>query len=329
LTQQNKSVSKENISKNQETIENNTPQTELNKEPNMTKENNQKLLNIINPFFNKTSFLITQSQPPMKRANNKNHITELGQKYLKTLRRVKNNKENFANIKTSKKINLNSNVMKERMNKNQSSLLKNNFNTDSKVKIETSILIPNNEISSIDKEKIKDNCESKNIQKFEIFTPIKVNQVKDKFLKSFKLKQIKSTISFNNVKKCNNNSRNSKNEKSLSRSSKKIVVMKIIRTNSIINNSSYLNTENRFSVTRNSAKLNRNSEDFDNDTQTKFFTTSQIYLNKNYISTSKLDMPKNKSNEENIAEKNRITKNNRIERKKGFALQEISPYSNK
>jgi hypothetical protein len=156
----------------------------------MTKENNQKLLNIINPFFNKTSFLITQSQPLMKRANNKNHVTELGQKYLKTLRRVKNNKENFANIKTSKKINLNSNVMKERMNKNQSSLLKNNFNTDSKVKIETSILIPNNEISSIDKENIKDNCESKNIQKFEIFTPIKVNQVKDKFLKSFKLKQI-------------------------------------------------------------------------------------------------------------------------------------------
>jgi hypothetical protein len=105
--------------------------------------------------------------------------------------------------------------------------------------------------------------------------------------------------------------------------------MKIIRTNSIINNSSYLNSENRFSVTHNSAKLNRNSEDFDNDTQTKFFTTSQIYLNKNYISTSKLDMPKNKSNEENIAEKIRITKNNRIERKKGFACQEISPYKNK
>ena len=309
LTQQNKSVSKENMSRNQKIMEYNYLQTELDKEPNMTKENNQKLLNII---------------------NNKNHVTELGQKYLKAYRKVKNNRQNFANIKTSQKINLNSNVMKDRMNKNQCSLLNNNSNTDSKTKIETSILIPKNEISNIVKEKIKDNCESETIQKrFELFTPIKVNKVKDKIFKSFKLKQIKSTIFFNNVKKCRNNSSNSRNEKRFSKSSKKIVVMKIIRTNSIINNSSYLNTENRFSVTHNSAKLNKNSEDFDNDTQRKLLTSSQIFINNNFISTSKLNMPKNKSNEDNIEKKNRINKNNRIERKKGFALQEISPYSNK
>jgi hypothetical protein len=308
LTQQNLSVSKENISKNQRTIGDNYLQTELSKESDMTKENNnQKFFNII---------------------NNKNHVTELGQKYLKTFRKVKNNKQNFVNIKNSKKVNLNSNIMKDIISKNQTSLLKSSINTDSKVKIETSILIPHHELSNIFRSKLKDNCESKPIQKIEIFTPIKVNKVKDKIFKSFKLKPIKSKILFNNVKKCSNNSRNSKNDQSLSRSSKKMVVMKIIRNNSNIN-SSCLNTENKFSVTYNSTKLNRNSEDFDNDTQTKFFTTSQIYLNKNYISTSKLDMPKNKSNEENIAEKNRITKNNRIERKKGFACQEISPYKNK
>jgi hypothetical protein len=253
------------MSRNQKIMEYNYLQTELDKEPNMTKENNQKLLNII---------------------NNKNHVTELGQKYLKAYRKVKNNRQNFANIKTSQKINLNSNVMKNRMNKNQSSLLKNNSNTDSKTKIETSILVPNNEISNIIKEKIKDNCENETIQKrIELFTPIKVNKVKDKIFKSFKLKPIKSKILFNNVKKCSNNSRNSKNDQSLSRSSKKMVVMKIIRNNSNIN-SSCLNTENKFSVTYNSTKLNRNSEDFDNDTQTKFFATSQILLNKDYISAS-------------------------------------------
>jgi hypothetical protein len=274
----------------------------------MTKGNNKKLFNII---------------------NNKSHVTELGLKYLKTYRKVNNNRQNFINIKTSKKIYSNSIVMKDRMNKNQSSLLKNNSNTDSKMKIETSILVPNNEISNIVKEKIKDNCESETIQKrFKLFTPIKVNKVKDKMLKSFKLKQIKSRISFNNVKKCCNNSRNSKNEKLLSNSSKKIVVMKIIRTNSIINNSSYLNIENRFSVTHNSSKLNRKTEDFDNDIEAKSFTESQIFINNNYCLTSKLNMPKNNSNEDNIEEKNRFIKNNRTERKKGFAFQEITPYKN-
>ena len=304
LTQQNLSVSKENISKNQRTIGDNYLQTELSKESDMTKENNnQKFFNII---------------------NNKNHVTELGQKYLKTFRKVKNNKQNFVNIKNSKKVNLNSNIMKDIISKNQTSLLKSNLNTDSKVKIETSILIPHHELSNIFRSKLKDNCESKPIQKIEIFTPIKVNKVKDKIFKSFKLKPIKSKILFNNVKKCSNNSRNSKNDQSLSRSSKKMVVMKIIRNNSNIN-SSCLNTENKFSVTYNSTKLNRNSEDFDNDTQTKFFTTSQILLNKDYISASKLKMPKNQNNEEYDEKKIRIAKN-RIKRKKEFASQEINPY---
>ena len=304
LTQQNLSVSKENISKNQGTIGDNYLQTELSKESDMTKENNnQKFFNII---------------------NNKNHVTELGQKYLKTFRKVKNNKQNFVNIKNSKKVNLNSNIMKDIISKNQTSLLKSSLNTDSKVKIETSILIPHHELSNIFRSKLKDNCESKPIQKIEIFTPIKVNKVKDKIFKSFKLKPIKSKILFNNVKKCSNNSRNSKNDQSLSRSSKKMVVMKIIRNNSNIN-SSCLNTENKFSVTYNSTKLNRNSEDFDNDTQTKFFATSQILLNKDYISASKLKMPKNQNNEEYDEKKIRIAKN-RIKRKKEFASQEINPY---
>jgi len=302
LAQQTISVSKENISKNKKSIELNHIQIDLSKESDLDKENNQKFFTII---------------------NNKNHVTELGQQYLKTFRNVKNNKQNFVKIIAEKKINLNSNVMKDIMNKKHISLLKNDLNIDSKVNTENSIIIPNNELSNIVKSKLKDNCESKNIQRFDIFTPIKVNKLKDKIYKSFKLKPIKSKILFNNVKRCSNNSRNSKNEQSLSRSSKKMVVMKIIRTNSIINNSSYLNSENKFSVTHNSTKLNKNSEDFNNDSQSNFYTTSQIFLNKNYISASKLNMPTKQKNEEN---KNRIVKNNKFERKKGFASQEISPY---
>ena len=302
LAQQTISVSKENISKNKKSIELNHIQIDLSKESDLDKENNQKFFTII---------------------NNKNHVTELGQQYLKTFRNVKNNKQNFVKIIAEKKINLNSNVMKDIMNKKHISLLKNDLNIDSKVNTENSIIIPNNELSNIVKSKLKDNCESKNIQRFDIFTPIKVNKLKDKIYKSFKLKPIKSKILFNNVKRCSNNSRNSKNEQSLSRSSKKMVVMKIIRTNSIINNSSYLNSENKFSVTHNSTKLNKNSEDFNNDSQSNFYTTSQIFLNKNYTSASKLNMPTKQKNEEN---KNRIVKNNKFERKKGFASQEISPY---
>ena len=302
LAQQTISVSKENISKNKKSIELNHIQIDLSKESDLDKENNQKFFTII---------------------NNKNHVTELGQKYLKTFRNVKSNKQNFVKIIAEKKINLNSNVMKDIMNKKHISLLKNDLNIDSKVNTENSIIIPNNELSNIVKSKLKDNCESKNIQRFDIFTPIKVNKLKDKIYKSFKLKPIKSKILFNNVKRCSNNSRNSKNEQSLSRSSKKMVVMKIIRTNSIINNSSYLNSENKFSVTHNSTKLNKNSEDFNNDSQSNFYTTSQIFLNKNYTSASKLNMPTKQKNEEN---KNRIVKNNKFERKKGFASQEISPY---
>jgi hypothetical protein len=305
MTQKNINVSKENKSRNKETIDHNYLQTEINKESDMTKENKKKLFNII---------------------NNKNHVTELGQKYLKTFRKVNNNKQNFINTKTSKIINVNSNVMKEKKDKKLSSLLENNLNTDSKVNIETSLLIPNNEVSNIVQEQLKKKCENKTIKKFEIISPIKVNKVKDKIFKSFKLKSIKSKVLFNNVKKYNNNNVNSRNEQSLSRSYKKMVVMKIIRTNSIINNSSYLNTENRFSVTHNSTKRNRNSEDFDNNTQTKFYTTSKNFLNKNYITASKLNMPKNPSNEEYTEKKNPIANHNRIEKKKGFVIQEISPY---
>ena len=297
LTQQNFSISKENTSKNQETIEHNYLQTELSKDNDTTKDKKQNFFNII---------------------NNKNHVTELGQKYLKTLRKIKNNKQNFVNIKN--KINLNLNVMNDITKKNPTSLLKNNINTDSKVKIESSFLIPNNEISNIFKSKLKDNYENKATQRFEIFTPIKVNKVKDKIFKSFKLKPIKTKILFNNVKKCSNNSRNSINDQNLSRSSKKMVVMKIIRTNSIINNSSYLNSENRFSVTYNSTKLNRNSEDFDNDNQSKFFTTSQILNNKDYISASKLKQNQLQKYEE-IERKNRIAKKNRIKRKKDLLFK--------
>ena len=224
--------------------------------------------------------------------------------------------------------------MKDKINKNLSSLQKNNSNTNSNVKNEKSNLIPNKKISNIVKKKINDNYESQIIQKrFDFYTPIKINKVKkvkNKIFQSFKLKQFNSTIFFNNVKKCRNNSKNSKNEMSVSRTSKKIVVMKIIRTRTnSINNSSNLNSENRFSVTHNSTKPNRNLEDFDNDTQTKFFTVSQKFLNNNYISTSKLDIPRNKSNEDNIEEKNRITRSNRIDRKKGFSFQEIRSYNNK
>lgn len=301
LTQQNLSISKENTSKNQETIDHNYLQTELSKENDTTKENKQKIFNII---------------------NNKNHVTELGQKYLKTFRKIKNNKQNFINIKTSKKINLNPNIMKDITNKNPTSLLKHNINTDSKVKIESSFLIPNNEISNIFKSKLKDNYENKDTQGFEIFTPIKVNKVKDKIFKSFKLKPIKTKILFNNVKKYSNNSRNSINDQNLSRSSKKMVVMKIIRTNSIINNSSCLNTENRFSVTYNSTKLNRNSEDFDIDSQSKFLTSSQIFNNKDYISASKLKQNQHQlQKNEEIEKKSRVAKNSRIKRKKDLPLK--------
>ena len=212
--------------------------------------------------------------------------------------------------------------MKDITNKNPTSLLKHNINTDSKVKIESSFLIPNNEISNIFKSKLKNNYENKDTQRFEIFTPIKVNKVKDKIFKSFKLKPIKTKILFNNVKKCSNNSRNSINDQNLSRSSKKMVVMKIIRTNSIINNSSYLNTENRFSVIYNSTKLNRNSEDFDIDSQSKFLTSSQIFNNKDYISASKLKHNQHQlQKNEEIEKKNRVAKNSRIKRKKDLPFK--------
>lgn len=305
--QQNKNVSKENMRKNQQSIQNKNLQTNINKKPDSTKDNKQEYFNII---------------------NDKNHVTEIGQKYLKTFRKVKNNKQRFEKIKNSKKLSLDLNSIKGNLDKNQASLIKSNLNNDLTMKNDTSILIPKNELSKVVQQNLKDNDESKTIKKFEIFTPIKVSKVTDTILKSFKLKSIKSKILFNNVRKCSNNSRNFKNAQNLSRSSKKVVVMKIIRNNSIISNSCYLNTEKRFSVTHNSTKMNMNTEDFDNDANDRFNTTSQIFLNKNYISSSHLNNPKvQKTESEAYHEKKKslIAQKKRIDRKTDFVSQEIYP----